>query len=267
MEMSESLEDKEKVLCIDGKAAKRGDFANLWGIRDAKQAGEFLSELVALNFLGKRGQHYYITEKYHTMGYVLESPFAKVYHTSGRLLAYHVSVEALGLLYKMIPWVNMHNTIVCTNPLEQDPYKIEMLTHDVLSETLAIDSESLTKFIRELINHGVSISSDIGKTKYYKIHPYFVTRMEYEKAMLQVEEFEIYYANLRMMNRKKKNGVEIEPINFSFISVVEDRRKERNVPFDVSILPVSNNRTKKKKETELDRKIREAIEREEKETE
>jgi hypothetical protein len=189
------------------KPMKRKDIAKLWKMKDLKEVGKLINELIAMGFLENiENQNYRITEKYHTMGQVIKPPFAKLYHPTTQKIVKKVPDEAIGLLYKLLPWVHMNSGTICRNPTEEDMSKAQFLTSDVLPVELAISQNTLTKHMDILAAEGAILITKIGRVLKYQVHPRYVSRMDFftARAIKTFIDENLVIAEEKRKNRSRK---------------------------------------------------------------
>lgn len=201
--------NNDGLLMENDKPLKRSGIAQIWGLKDPKQAGKFLKELVEVGFLEKEGQNFKISEGYHTMGHVAkDQPFAKLYQTKIKDLATNTSPETLGLLYKIIPLVNMFTGTICENPFETDETKILAYTRTDLAKEIDVSEDTITTHMDKLQEAGAVLCMPLYQNSvYYKVHPDFVNRMDHITATaLRLFINERMGIAARMRKQRKENA-------------------------------------------------------------
>lgn len=138
------------------------------------------NEVLTVDKDGRRNV-YNVNERYHTIGYVIDGMvYTKLYQTKTRADIKNISIQAAGVLYKMLPFFHYEKYYLCSNPNEREPEVIRHLTQSKFSELANVDKVLVNRAISELSRHGfVMISKAYGATV-IMVNPDVMYRKRYE---------------------------------------------------------------------------------------
>lgn len=209
--------EQEGLIYTNGKAMNIEGFGKIFKLKSRQAISDALKELEEGGLIRKEGRKYYLNKEYHFMGVLMEQDtiFSKLYHRSNRTLLENVSPEAMGMLYKIIPLVNYINGSICLNPEERNNEKVEVLIREDLAEYLKVTPKLVTLRMNELIENGAILPIQIKNSVYYKVHPHFVSKIDYfasQAIKMMIEEHQAVQMQLanRRKNKKKKDKKENE---------------------------------------------------------
>lgn len=115
---------------------------------------------------------YGVNEEYHAIGsHVRTTYFTKVYQVKTRTDIANLSIQAAGLLYKMIPFFNYEWCCLCENPEETDVKKIRYLSHIQIARLLDVDRKFIDRYTRELRKYGFMATHIVYEAELYIINP------------------------------------------------------------------------------------------------
>lgn len=115
---------------------------------------------------------YGINEEYHAIGnHVRPTYFTKVYQVKTRTDIANLTIQAAGLLYKMIPFFNYEWCCLCENPEESDIKKIRYLSHIQIAKLLGVDRKFIDRYTRELRKYGFMATNIAYEAELYVINP------------------------------------------------------------------------------------------------
>lgn len=124
---------------------------------------------------------YGINEEYHAIGnHVRQTYFTKVYQVKTRTDVANLSIQAAGLLYKMIPYFNYEWCCLCENPEETDEKKIRYLSHRQIGQLLGTDRKFIDRYTKELIRFGFIAKYIVYDAELYVINPDIMYRKKDE---------------------------------------------------------------------------------------
>lgn len=155
-----------------------------------------------------RSYVYGVNERYHSMGFVIKGAlYTKVYQVKTRTDIREVSIQAAGVLYKMIPYFNYAHYYLCVNPDESDEMKIEHLSHRKFAEMVDVNRNTVNNALVELRRHGFVMSVNAYGGQMYRINPDIMFR---KKA-----EFDDYTDSVRKdfvqaRRNVEQNGVDLD---------------------------------------------------------
>lgn len=139
------------------------------------------NEVLSTEKSGRRNV-YNVSERYHTIGYVLKGAtrYTKLYQTKTKTDIKNISIQAAGVLYKMLPFFHYDKYYLCGNPNEKNPETIEHLTQTKFSELANVDVKLVNRSITELCKKGfVMISKSFGATV-MMVNPDVMYRKKFE---------------------------------------------------------------------------------------
>lgn len=149
--------------------------------KEERRTRAILTNLEALKLIRSEWANgskiYYINEKYHTMGKRKRgrgnkiAPFIKLMKTKLGEIVKHLSPEALGILYKIIPYFHYTTFAISSTPNEPDDEKIKNLSCAGLARLLDLDRATVAKYIDELSANGIILSTKSKKSIIYYVHP------------------------------------------------------------------------------------------------
>lgn len=120
---------------------------------------------------GKRNV-YSVSEAYHTIGQAINgTPFTRIYQTKTRTDIAKVSIQAAGLLYKMIPYIHYEYMYLCCNPNVRDADEIRHLSQARFAKEVGVDDETASRCLRELIAAGFVMRSEAFNAKIIRMNP------------------------------------------------------------------------------------------------
>ncbi|SER87579.1 hypothetical protein [Psychrobacillus sp. OK032] len=137
---------------------------------------EILADLVShgVLFTEREGRYvvYGINEYYHSIGkHVRKTYYTKVYQIKTRTDIANLTIQAAGLLYKMIPYFNFEYCCLCDNPEETDQTKLRYMSHIQLANLIGVDRKFVDRYTRELRKYGFMTTMLFFETELYVINP------------------------------------------------------------------------------------------------
>lgn len=137
---------------------------------------EILADLVShgVLFTERDGRYvvYGINEYYHSIGkHVRKTYYTKVYQIKTRTDIGNLSIQAAGLLYKMIPYFNFEYCCLCDNPEETDQSKLRYMSHVKLAELIGVDRKFVDRYTKELRKYGFMTTMLFFEAELYVINP------------------------------------------------------------------------------------------------
>jgi hypothetical protein len=177
--------DKAGDLYYEGERMGIAEMAKAIG-KAARWTTELAGSLVKHGVLhvSKQGRRlvYAIDPEYHTIGRALTrgESYTKVYQTKTRTDIRDVSVQAAGLLYCMIPYVNYEWLYLCANPNEKDKHAVQPITQAMFARALGVDEQTIRRGLRELSRHGFIMRSEAFGSVVIKMNPDVMYRKKYD---------------------------------------------------------------------------------------
>lgn len=162
-------------LCNKGSRMTSTAIAKSIG-KGKRTTDEILADLVShgVLFTERDGRYvvYGINEYYHSIGkHVRKTYYTKVYQIKTRTDIGNLSIQAAGLLYKMIPYFNFEYCCLCANPDETDKSKIQYLPHVQLAELIGVERKTVDRYVKELRKYGFIATFLVHETDLYVINP------------------------------------------------------------------------------------------------
>lgn len=152
---------------------------------------------------------YGVDDRYHSMGYVIKGEqYTKVLQVKTRTDIRDLSIEAAGVLYKMLPFFNYVHFYLTDNPNEPDASKLSYLSYRQFADMANVNKTTLSVALRELRRHGFVMLSDAYGNQMYRINPDIMTRRRdnYTPDVMAIrEEF------ARHAENAAQNGIEELP--------------------------------------------------------
>ncbi|QNK54553.1 hypothetical protein [Paenibacillus sp. PAMC21692] len=138
---------------------------------------------------GKRNV-YNVHESYHTIGSTVETgPFTRVYQTKTRADIANVSIQAAGLLYKMIPYIHYHYLYLCCNPNVRKAEDILHLSQNRFAAEVGVDDDTASRGMQELIRAGFVMRSEAFGARIIRMNPDVMFRKRPRKEYDDYTEF------------------------------------------------------------------------------
>ncbi|MFD1357640.1 hypothetical protein ACFQ4X_06955 [Fictibacillus halophilus] len=194
--------DKEGYLIAEEQFLTQKKICEQLGIKGRARQSELFKTLITCGLIVKEGQKIKISEKYHAMGETTKKKFAKLHLESTRQLFKKLKHREVGMIYKLLPYVNRKYGVICSNPEEEEMGKIHFLSQDELAELVVEDERTISKSMKALDQASAALVIKAGKTDNFIIHPDFVMRMKWShrEALLtffQLNEAKRKYARNR----------------------------------------------------------------------
>lgn len=118
-----------------------------------------------------------VDERYHTMGYAIEGEqYTKVYQVKTRTDIRNITIQAAGVLYKMLPFFNYEHFVLCTNPNEADEDNIYPISHREFASIVGVDRKVVDNGIKELMRYGFLSKFIASNGELYIVNPDVATR-------------------------------------------------------------------------------------------
>jgi hypothetical protein len=156
-------------LVFESKRMSRTEIRKVIGKGD-RWTRDILKTLVDAQVLieAKDGRRkvYNVSDRYHTIGYTLKDRYyTKLYQTKTRADINDITIQAAGVLYKMLPYFHYARYYLCENPNEPNPERLHHLTQTRLAELVNVERSIVKRGISELSRYGfVMISKSFGAT-------------------------------------------------------------------------------------------------------
>lgn len=164
-----STDDMRKVLRLERKKSTFYEFLNAcksYGIMSEDEEGRF-----------------YIARHFHFRGKAEGNRVVKTYITKLREMYREVSAHDIGLLYRMLPYINVETNILCANPEEKNPKLIRKFNRKQLAEAVGVDPAVISRATRRMVFEGKSVFAKITTATdgtFYMLNPAIFERKESE---------------------------------------------------------------------------------------
>ncbi|MBJ7998215.1 hypothetical protein JDS75_27720 [Bacillus cereus] len=158
------------------KLLKRGKKSTLNALEELEKIGAVIRDN------STRPTLYYINEDLVRCGKAGEAfdNFTKVYKEEAKQLLSKLSDRQAGAIFKLMPFAHKDTYVLCTNPQEFEPSKVEILSSRDIAKILGIAYSSARTLLSTLINDGAMISVSGAKTgvkgRGYVISPFVCDR-------------------------------------------------------------------------------------------
>lgn len=119
-----------------------------------------------------RRKVYNVSERYHTIGHTLKDRYyTKIYQTKTRTDIRNVSIQAAGVLYKMLPFFHYEKFYLCENPNESNPQRLHHLTQAKLARLTNVPKDVINRGVRELKASGFMMMQDSNGAQVIMVNP------------------------------------------------------------------------------------------------
>lgn len=179
----------QKQICerlgIKSKQAQSDLFKALTVTRTIVEAGQ---EIEVPAIIIKEGQKIRVSEEYAAMGQSAEMLFRKLSKRRTKNILNELKPREIGLIYKILPYVNRYYGILCENAEEKDEQKIKYLSQEELAKLIQVDSKTLSSSMKALDRVGAAMVVRASKVDNFYIHPDFVSGMRpsYLETLLKI---------------------------------------------------------------------------------
>ena len=98
---------------------------------------------------------YRINPQYHFVGKLDDDKAVKAFTAAVRKLADVLKPAELGFVYKLLPHVHYSTNMICLDPFEPDPRRIQFLNAKRIAEVVGMDEKETVKILKRLRKAGV----------------------------------------------------------------------------------------------------------------
>ncbi|MEV5028518.1 hypothetical protein [Paenibacillus sp. LPE1-1-1.1] len=120
---------------------------------------------------GKRNV-YNVSAEYHTIGQAIKgTTFTRVYQTKTRTDIAKVSIQAAGLLYKMIPYIHYEYMYLCCNPNVRRREDIRHLSQTRFAKEVGVDDITALRCMHELMSAGFVMRAEAFGARIIRMNP------------------------------------------------------------------------------------------------
>lgn len=119
-----------------------------------------------------------INPAYHFKGQMQDKKVIKLFTTTLKQLCAVLKPAELGFLYKLLPYVHYNTNMICINPHEVDPQKVEYLNQKAISHITGIHEKKIPALLRGLRKGGVIAETTLEDKRhtFITLNPYIFYR-------------------------------------------------------------------------------------------
>src|SRR5690606_37778255 len=157
---------------------------------------DFLDACISAEIIRERADgRYYIAGDYHFKGKTAGERVAKTVNTRLRDWYRELGANNVGILYRLIPYINVKTNMLCANPEEKNPKYIDKLNRKELAEVAGVNPAVISRAVGRMIYKGTSVFAKITTATdgtFYMINPLVIRRndVDYDttvKAIFGIE--------------------------------------------------------------------------------
>lgn len=209
---------KSKGILVDknGKPLERKDLMDFWGTKNTRTT-QLLKKFKELKIITElphpkdgRQKIYSVNRKYHSVGQKINEVFAKIYRGKLKELSNNQTIgNALGALYKLIPYFHWQTFYICWNPdddirvdkskmlienleFEETIYGVDHMLQKEMAEVVGITPETMNRYIAIYEDLKIMKRDEQGDSVLHMIHPDFVYRQDTYNNDEDYKKFIIY---------------------------------------------------------------------------
>lgn len=175
----QSYMNYEGKLTTGRKAMKSADMMRVLGLNEKRQTFyDFLRITIENAIIVKKDDHYYVNPRYHFRGSMNGRITIKSYTDNVRKAYSDNKPEDLGLIYRMLPFVNLQTNTICHNPYETTPENVRPLRAKELAEVIGVAPSTLSRRVSDWTfdNEYVLAKVKVGKKTSYMFNPWILYR-------------------------------------------------------------------------------------------
>lgn len=161
--------NSDGAIIYKGKPAKKIDLARIMGV-SKPTAYKYVKKFAEVGVLTEAAEAYVINKRFHSMGWVGEGSFTKLYTVKARKIISRLSNEEIGMLYNFLPYFHYLEYYLCENP-DCDPDDIEYIGPVRLAELIGIDRKLVWERMKRLQKAGAVLITGTRNQTRYLVHP------------------------------------------------------------------------------------------------
>jgi hypothetical protein len=121
---------------------------------------------------------YSINQRYHFRGSINGRSAVKSFTRSIRSAHKENKPEDLGLIYRMLPFVNLKTNTICHNPYEDIPERVQPLKAKELAEVIGVSPSELSRRVKRWTfgEEYVLAKIEVGGKRSYMFNPWIIYR-------------------------------------------------------------------------------------------
>lgn len=144
---------------------------------------DFLDACMNYGIISEVDGRFYVAQHFHFRGKTEGSRVVKTYITMLRRMYKEVSAHDIGLLYRMLPYINVETNILCANPEEKDTKHIRKFNRKQLAEAVGVSPAVISRATSRMIFEGKSVFAVIKTATdgtFYMLNPDIFERKQIE---------------------------------------------------------------------------------------
>lgn len=167
----------------DGEVMSRALMMTALGLRDTQRStlSEFITACTNYGIIYEKDGGYYISNGFHARGKTDNSNVARSYIVRLREMAKVNKPEHIGILYKLIPFINKYSNVLCENPNEVVPSKRKKLNRKQLSEITGVSTSYITRLTTSMVFNNKSVFAKVTTATdgtFYMLNPTIFRRAD-----------------------------------------------------------------------------------------
>ena len=139
---------------------------------------DFLSACLEHDIIRKENDNYTVNNKYHFKGTFNDKYVIKSYITKIKQIYKEVKASDIGLIYRMLPYVNLKTNTLCENPFESDLVKLKPFNLSELANAIGISSGEIGRRLPKMKfgDEYVIAKVKFNEKKSYMVNPWVFYR-------------------------------------------------------------------------------------------
>ncbi|ASN68085.1 hypothetical protein 8F11_50 [uncultured Caudovirales phage] len=167
----------------DGEPMSRQQMIAALGLRETQRStlSEFITACVSYGIFREDCGGYSINNGFHTRGKTDNPNVVRSYITKLRAMASVNKPEHIGLLYKLIPYINKFSNVLCENPNEEIPSKRSKLNRKQIAEITGVAPSYVTRITSTMIYNEKSVFAKVTTATegtFYMLNPTIFRRAD-----------------------------------------------------------------------------------------
>lgn len=140
---------------------------------------DFMKACIDFGIISEDEGRYYVEGGYHFKGKTGGERVAKTVNTRLREWYHELGANNLGILYRLIPYINVETNMLCANPEEKIPKYIKKLNRKELAEVVGVNPAVISRAVSRMIFKGTSVFAKVTTATdgtFYMINPSVIRR-------------------------------------------------------------------------------------------
>lgn len=168
------------LLVKDGSPITMGDLEKILG-KGRTQTVKLVNSLEKLSLLFKEKQGkstvIRINEVFHFIGKGDKKGTTKVYKERAKSLIEKLTLQELGVLYKIMPYFHWEHMVLCSNPDQMNTDYLGVLSLEELADLVNVDRRTLERIMPKLVSKNAVMKAQNGNRTSYIVNPRLFFRM------------------------------------------------------------------------------------------